>query len=395
MSDFENLPDDDHVNDDVDFDDLPGMERDEVDTPDEADLDEWSEAELDEWYDSLPPDTKLALPTTQEGWELRFAVHTALEGMGLVPSLEDETNDEVVQAFFSGPPNTWKRFGPDLKAQYRRYVEPLTNDGSRPPPSKGKSGARVYIGGGLLMLVLLALFFAWLRDGDDSKKQATAPTTVATELAPATTERTPTPAAESDTEVVLGFDESPPTPTTTADEPDEELESVDECDGIEGCDAEGDVASSSNVASAGNPLATGVDIASIGHRSPDAATQIFTIELFGAGQNLAGDPDSQFYQISIRVDGELATWPEAGFDVTASYTDGVPDAGAVPLWRSLDEEGQPTATRMAGAEVTFEWEENNKFVLTVINHDEDVSVTTFVVSTVGTVFTDDAYFPFP
>jgi hypothetical protein len=38
-------------------------------------------------------------------------------------------------------------------------------------------------------------------------------------------------------------------------------------------------------------------------------------------------PDSQFHQISIRVYGELATWPEAGWDVTVAHNNGVLDTG--------------------------------------------------------------------
>jgi hypothetical protein len=249
------LPPDDE---EVDFDDLPGMDRDEPedseipDAPEDlyANVDkliasgeqaaggtEWTDAELNEWYDSIPPGTKARGEPTEEAYEIILALQDAYEAMGI-----GADGDELVDIFFGDSPSNWKRLGIDLKTRYRRYLEPRIGDPPPPPPSPPagwidpeppdlvimgsdgqpippapppaeKSRTPLLIGGGLVMLLLLALLFSWLKSGDGSNDEAAPANTVVTESVSQVT-----PAAESESEDV-STEDAPLISDETVDEP--------------------------------------------------------------------------------------------------------------------------------------------------------------------------------
>lgn len=273
MPDSNGLPPDDAAKDgdspdeEIEFDDLPGMDRDEPedsetpDAPDDiyANVDkliasgkessgdaEWTDAELNEWYDSIPPGTKARGEPGEEAFALMLALQEAYDAMGVGV----DGDDELVEIFFGDSPNNWKRLGIDIKTRYRKYLEPRIGDPPPPPPpppagwiepehpelvitgSDGqpippapapdrKSKTPLFIGGGLVMLLVLALFFAWLKSGDDSQQEAAPPAQVPTE-----TTSSVAPVTESDNEDV-STEDAPPISEEIEDEPeclpDEEL----------------------------------------------------------------------------------------------------------------------------------------------------------------------------
>ncbi|MFV1991048.1 MAG: hypothetical protein ACC652_09950 [Acidimicrobiales bacterium] len=257
-------PDDgpDLPEDEVDFDDLPGMEPDEPpdaepelelseDPPDgegtpvegeQSSGDTWTDAELNEWYDNQPPDQDLGEPTA-EALAILGALHNAYEAMGAGPDAED-----LAAAFFGTDERDWHRLGPELKARYRRYVDaaPERIAAQTPPagwidpyppdppelviigsdgqplttaePSSPKSKTPVLIGGGILGLVLVAFFIWWLNNASNSEPPVVAPptqtsvdvTVPSTEPPPATEPQSEDAAIEEDStpeSVVCGADE--------------------------------------------------------------------------------------------------------------------------------------------------------------------------------------------
>jgi hypothetical protein len=249
--------------DEVDFDDLPGMDRDEPpdaepelpEVPEDpsdgagkpsdgeqASPDTWTDAELNEWYDNQPRGQEMGEPT-EEAYAIWAALQQAYEAMGIGPD-----SDDLAAAFFGTEESDWHRLGPELKARYRRYVEAaperiaaqtppagwinpnppdppdlviIGSDGQPIPivePPAPKSKTPVLIGGGILGLMLVAFFIWWLNNASNSDTPAAAPptqtsvqaTVPATEAPPATEQQAEDAAVEDDPTseaVVCGADE--------------------------------------------------------------------------------------------------------------------------------------------------------------------------------------------